>query len=53
MMRLGAVGELTGWTFDAQGHMIEGGTNRRLTSILPRVPAEAFTIGAAQARGSM
>src|SRR5437763_4011874 len=47
MMRLGAVGELTGWAFDATGRIIDGGTNRRLTSIPPQVPAEALTIGAA------
>ena len=47
MMRLGAVGELTGWAFDDHGHIIDGGTNLRLTSIPPRVPAEALTIGAA------
>jgi DNA-binding transcriptional regulator LsrR (DeoR family) len=47
MMRRGAVGELTGWAFDADGHIIDGGTNRRLTSIPPRVPATALTIGAA------
>jgi DNA-binding transcriptional regulator LsrR (DeoR family) len=47
MMRLGAVGELTGWAFDAKGHIIDGGTNRRLTSIPPQVPAKALTIGAA------
>src|ERR1700682_5820567 len=47
MMRLGAAGELTGWAFDAQGRIIEGGTNQRLTSIPPQVPAEAMTIGAA------
>ena len=47
MMRLGAVGELTGWAFDAKGRIIKGGTNRRLTSIPPQVPAEAVTIGAA------
>jgi DNA-binding transcriptional regulator LsrR (DeoR family) len=47
MMRLGAVGELTGWAFDAQGRIIDGGTNNRLTSIPPQVPAEALTIGAA------
>ena len=47
MMRLGAVGELTGWAFDAQGNIIKGGTNARLTSIPPQVPAEALTIGAA------
>ena len=47
MMRLGAIGELTGWAFDAQGRIIDGGTNRRLTSIPPQVPAKARTIGAA------
>src|SRR4030081_1971027 len=47
MMRLGAVGELTGWAFDAHGRIIDGGTNHRLTSIPPQVPAEALTIGAA------
>jgi DNA-binding transcriptional regulator LsrR (DeoR family) len=47
MMRRGAAGELTGWAFDADGHIIDGGTNRRLTSIPPRVPAAALTIGAA------
>jgi DNA-binding transcriptional regulator LsrR (DeoR family) len=53
MMRLGAVGELTGWAFDDQGHIIDGGTNRRLTSIPPRVPAEALTIGAAVGRAKV
>src|SRR3984893_16494829 len=47
IMRLGAVGELTGWAFDAQGRIVEGGTTRRLTSIPPQVPAKAMTIGAA------
>ena len=47
MMRRGAAGELTGWAFDAEGHVIDAGTNRRLTSIPPRVPAAALTIGAA------
>src|SRR5881392_454416 len=53
MMRLGAVGELTGWAFDAQGRIVEGGTNRRLTSIPPQVPAEALTIGAAVGRAKV
>jgi len=47
IMRLGAVGELTGWAFDAKGRIIKGGTNARLTSIPPKIPAEALTIGAA------
>jgi DNA-binding transcriptional regulator LsrR (DeoR family) len=47
MMRLGAVGEITGWAYDAKGRLIKGGTNRRLTSILPQVPAKTATIAAA------
>jgi DNA-binding transcriptional regulator LsrR (DeoR family) len=47
MMRLGAVGEITGWAYDAKGRLIKGGTNRRLTSIPPQVPAAATTIAAA------
>jgi len=47
MMRRGAAGEITGWGFDNEGRIIEGGTNCRLTSIPPRVPAVALTIGAA------
>jgi DNA-binding transcriptional regulator LsrR (DeoR family) len=47
MMRRGAAGELTGWAFDSEGRIIDGGTNGRLTSIPPRVPATALTIGAA------
>jgi DNA-binding transcriptional regulator LsrR (DeoR family) len=53
MMRLGAVGELTGWAFDDQGHIINGGTNLRITSIPPRVPAQALTIGAAVGRAKV
>jgi DNA-binding transcriptional regulator LsrR (DeoR family) len=53
MMRLGAAGELTGWAFDAEGRIIDGGTNLRLTSIPPRVPAEALTIGAAVGRAKV
>ena len=53
MMRLGAVGELTGWAFDEEGHIIKGGTNLRLTSIPPRVPAQALTIGAAVGRAKV
>jgi len=47
MMRLGAVGEITGWAYDAKGKLIKGGTNRRLTSIPPQAPAETTTIAAA------
>jgi DNA-binding transcriptional regulator LsrR (DeoR family) len=47
LMRLGAVGELTGWAFDAGGHVLKGGTNQRLTSIRHPVPAETLTVAAA------
>ncbi|MGY3617925.1 sugar-binding transcriptional regulator [Bradyrhizobium sp. USDA 10063] len=47
MMRLGAVGEVTGWAYDAKGRLIKGGTNKRLTSIPPQVPAHTATIAAA------
>ena len=53
MMRLGAVGEVVGWAFDAEGHTIEGGTNQRLTSIPLQVPAQALTIGAALGRAKV
>ena len=47
LMRLGAIGEVTGWAFDSEGKIIEGGTNLRLTSVTPPVPARALTVGAA------
>jgi len=47
MMRLGAVGEVTGWAYDAKGKLIKGGTNKRLTSIPPQIPVQSTTIGAA------
>src|SRR5262249_7783250 len=47
MMRLGAVGEVTGWAYDAKGRIIKGGTNKRLTSIPPEIPARSTTIAAA------
>ena len=53
MMRLGAVGEITGWAYDVKGRLIKGGTNRRITSIPPQVPAEAATIGAAVGRAKV
>ena len=47
MMRLGAVGEITGWAYDAKGRLISGGTYKRLTSIPPQAPARTTTIAAA------
>jgi DNA-binding transcriptional regulator LsrR (DeoR family) len=47
LMRLGAVGELTGWAFDANGRFIKGGTNRRLTSVPHQNPSATLTVAAA------
>ncbi|MBV8766942.1 MAG: sugar-binding transcriptional regulator [Hyphomicrobiales bacterium] len=47
LIRLGAVGELTGWAYDARGRILDAGTNRRLTSVPHSVPADALSIGAA------
>src|SRR5437868_13186975 len=47
LMRLGAVGEVAGWALDADGRIIEGGTNQRLTSVPLPAPAETLTVGAA------
>jgi DNA-binding transcriptional regulator LsrR (DeoR family) len=47
LMRLGAIGELTGWAFDAEGRILDGGTNRRVTSVPHPVPATTLTVGAA------
>jgi len=38
---------------DEQGRIIDGGTNRRLTSIPLQVPAEAVTVGAAVGRAKV
>ena len=47
LMRLGAVGELTGWAYDAKGRFLKGGTNRRLTSLPHPMPPRTLTIAAA------
>jgi DNA-binding transcriptional regulator LsrR (DeoR family) len=47
LIRLGAVGEVTGWAFDHEGRIINGGTNLRLTSVPPPIPARALTVAVA------
>ncbi|HVO02133.1 MAG TPA: sugar-binding transcriptional regulator [Candidatus Cybelea sp.] len=47
MLRMGAVGEVTAWAMDADGHVLPGGTNKRLTSVPLPIPAKALTVGAA------
>jgi DNA-binding transcriptional regulator LsrR (DeoR family) len=47
LMRLGAVGEITGWAFDEHGRLLEGASNARLTAVPHRLPLERLTIGVA------
>jgi DNA-binding transcriptional regulator LsrR (DeoR family) len=53
MLRLGAVGEVAGWAMDSDGRVIDGGTNRRLTSVPLPVPAKALTVAAAVGRSKL
>ncbi len=53
MRRLGAVGEVTGWAYDAAGRIIAGGFNQRLTSVPRIVPPEQQVVGVAQGTGKV
>ena len=47
LMRLGAVGEVTGWAFDTAGRFIDGSANLRLPGLPHPSPAAMLTVGAA------
>jgi DNA-binding transcriptional regulator LsrR (DeoR family) len=53
MRRLGAVGEVTGWAFDAAGRIITTGTNERLTSVPREIPPSGLVVGVAQGTGKV
>lgn len=46
-MRLGAVGEVIGWSFDAQGQILKGGLNARLTSVPTSSNTDRLVVGVA------
>ncbi|MCK6442567.1 sugar-binding transcriptional regulator [Elstera cyanobacteriorum] len=48
MIRMGAVGEVAGWAFNADGQILDGGTNRTLMSVPHQVPAQRLIVGVAQ-----
>ena len=48
LMRRGAVGEITGWAIDEDGATIEGGANRRLTSLPLQRPPASLAVGVAR-----
>jgi DNA-binding transcriptional regulator LsrR (DeoR family) len=47
LQRAGAVGEITGWAFDARGRLIAGHTNDRVASAPLSQPAKRLMIGVA------
>lgn len=47
LIDLGAVGEIAGWAFDAQGQLLQGGSNTRVASLPLEQPAQKSTIGVA------
>jgi DNA-binding transcriptional regulator LsrR (DeoR family) len=47
MLRLGAVGEVTAWAIDSEGQIINGGMNKRVTSVPLPIPAKNLTVAAA------
>lgn len=51
MVKAGAVGEITGWSFDATGMLIDGLVNDRVLSVPVDMPAKRRIIGVAMAAG--
>jgi DNA-binding transcriptional regulator LsrR (DeoR family) len=51
MVKAGAVGEITGWSFDASGKLIDGLVNDRVLSVPIDMPARRRIIGVAMAAG--
>lgn len=49
LVRAGAVGEIVGWAFDAQGQLIDGLTNDRVLSVPPQKAARRRVIGVCMA----
>jgi DNA-binding transcriptional regulator LsrR (DeoR family) len=53
VIRAGAVGEIIGWAYDAEGQLIEGLTNDRVLSVPLSRPAQRKVIGVAMAQNRM
>ena len=47
LIELGAVGEIAGWAFDAQGMLLQKGTNTRVAGVPLQQPAQRLVIGVA------
>ena len=44
LVRAGAVGEVTGWAFDAEGRILDQGLNQRVTSVPPEPGSDRLRI---------
>jgi DNA-binding transcriptional regulator LsrR (DeoR family) len=53
VIRAGAVGEIIGWAYDADGQLIEGLTNDRVLSVPLSRPAQRKVIGVAMSQNRM
>jgi DNA-binding transcriptional regulator LsrR (DeoR family) len=51
LVKAGAVGEITGWSFDTQGNLIDGLVNDRVLSVPLETPARRKVVGVAMAPG--
>ncbi len=47
LIELGAIGEIAGWAYDAQGTLLTTGTNARVASVPLQQPAQRSVIGVA------
>ncbi len=48
LLRQGAIGEIAGWCFDAEGRIVESSANERVTSIPHHIPADRLVVGVAR-----
>ena len=53
MVRQGAVGEITGWAYDAEGRILEGGHNTRVTGAPIRPAPSRPTVAVGDGRGKV
>lgn len=53
LIEQGAVGEITGWAFDAEGRLLDGSVNDRVASLPLERPARRLTVAAANGPGKV
>jgi DNA-binding transcriptional regulator LsrR (DeoR family) len=53
LIKLGAVGEITGWSFDAAGNILRDGINGRLTSVPIAPGSQQLVVGVANGKAKL